>query len=140
VKPLERLTLCGDPGAASAPGARGNSIIAGAFDSARRLCMTRTTKALTGGTCVWLAAALALAQPAWSQSTPSDRDRQPKTETEGQSSRGNLSDQLDRSKGVIQPPQTVDPGMQVTPPNPDARMPVIPPPGSRDGDQRVEPK
>ena len=101
--------------------------------------MKRTTKAL-GGAFIWLATALTLAQPAWSQSTPSDRDRQPKTETEGQSPRGSLSDQLDRSKGVIQPPQTVDPGMQVTPPNPDARMPVIPPPGSRDGDQRVEPK
>ena len=101
--------------------------------------MKRTTEAL-GGACIWLATALTLAQPAWSQARPSDRDRQPKTETEGQSPRGNLSDQLDRSKGVIEPPQTVDPGMQVTPPNPDARMPVIPPPGSRDGDQRVEPK
>lgn len=87
-----------------------------------------------------LAAALALAPPAWGQSTSPDRDRQPRTETEGQSPSGNLSDRLDRSKGVIQPPQSVDPGMQVTPPNPDARMPVIPPPGSRDGDRTIEPK
>jgi hypothetical protein len=103
--------------------------------------MARTTIPLFGGASLFLAAALALAQPAWGQSTPPDRDRQPKTETEGQSPpSGNLSDRLDRSKGVIQPPQTVDPGMQVSPPNPDARMPVIPPPGSRDGDRTIEPK
>jgi hypothetical protein len=105
--------------------------------------MARTTTPFLRGAFVCLAAALALAPPAWSQSTPStpsDRDRQPRTETEGQSPSGNLSDRLDRSKGVIQPPQSVDPGIQVTPPNPDARMPVIPPPGSRDGDQTIEPK
>ena len=102
--------------------------------------MTRTTTARFAGAFVCLVAALALAQPAWSQSTPSDRDRQPQAETQGQAPGGNLSDRLDRSKGVIQPPPAVDPGMQVTPPNPDARMPVIPPPGSRDGDQTVQPK
>jgi hypothetical protein len=102
--------------------------------------MARTTTPLFGGAFVCLAAAFALVQPAWSQSTPPDRDRQPKTETEGQAPSGNLSDRLDRSKGVIQPPQSVDPGMQVSPPNPDARMPVIPPPGSRDGDRTIEPK
>ena len=102
--------------------------------------MARTTAAPFGCAFLCLAAALALAQPAWSQSTSPDRDRQPKTETEGQSPSGNLSDRLDRSKGVIQPPQGVDPGMQVTPPNPDARMPVIPPRGSRDGDRTIEPK
>jgi hypothetical protein len=102
--------------------------------------MTRTTTPLRGGAFACLAAVLALAPPAWSQSTPSDRDRQPKTETEGQAPSENLSERLDRSKGVIQPPQSVDPGMQVTPPNPDSRMPVIPPPGTRDGDKTIDPK
>ena len=99
--------------------------------------MPRTAAPLLG---TLLVAVLAFAQPAWSQSTPSDRAQQPKTETEGQSPSRNLSDQLDRSKGVIRPPQSVDPQMQVTPPNPDARMPVIPPPGTRDGERTIDPK
>jgi hypothetical protein len=51
-----------------------------------------------------------------------------------------LSERLDRSKGVIQPPQVIDQSMQVTPPNPDSRMPVIPPPGTPGGDRTLEPK
>ena len=105
--------------------------------------MRRTTTPLLGGVLAGLLAVLAVVQPGWSQSTPStpsDRDRQPKGETEGQSPPSNPSDRLGRSKGVIRPPESVDPGMQVTPPNPDARMPVIPPPGSRDGDRNIQPK
>jgi hypothetical protein len=102
--------------------------------------MARTTTSLFGGVFACLVAALALAQPAWSQSTPPDRDRQPKAETEGQSPPNNLSDRLDRSKGVIKPPESVDPGMKVPPPNSDARTPVIPPPGSPGGDRSIEPK
>ena len=93
-----------------------------------------------------LTAALVIGPAAWAQSnqsTPTDRDRQPRTETEGQAppGSGNLSDRLDRSKGVIKPPQGVDSGMHV--PAPDAgsqRTPVIPPPGTPGGDQSVEPK
>jgi hypothetical protein len=79
---------------------------------------------------------------ALAQSAPADRDRQPRTETEGQSPSAseNLSERLDRSKGVIQPPQVIDPSMQVTSPNPDSRMPVIPPPGTPGGDRTLEPK
>jgi hypothetical protein len=89
-----------------------------------------------------LAAAIAVAGSAWGQTAPSDRDHQPKSETEGQSpsSSGDLSRRLDRSQGVIQPPQAVDPQMQLAPPNPDAKMPVIPPPGSPGGNETVEPK
>src|SRR5215475_8376089 len=71
----------------------------------------------------------------------SDRERQPSTETQGQAPPPrDLSDRLDRSKGVIQPPQTIDPQMQVPAPNPDPKSRVIPPPGSPGGDQSVEPK
>jgi hypothetical protein len=85
-----------------------------------------------------LASALA-AGPSWAQTA--DRDRQPKTETEGQApSSGSLSDRLDRSDGVIRPPAGVDPQIQVPPPEPGARMPVIPPPDTPGGDQTIEPK
>lgn len=105
--------------------------------------MARARRRLKGWTAICVVAALTVGgSAAWAQSTPPDRDRQPRSETEGQSPppAGNLSERLDRSKGVIQPPPSVDPGMQVSPPNPDARMPVIPPPGSRNGDQTVDPK
>jgi hypothetical protein len=53
----------------------------------------------------------------------------------------NLSDRLERSKGVIRPPGDVDPEIHVTPPDATRDpMPVIPPPGSPGGDQRVQPK
>ena len=90
-----------------------------------------------------LAATLVAGPAAWAQSTPTDRDRQPRSETEGQAppSSGNLSDRLDRNKGVIKPPQGVDSGMQVPAPEPGSqRTPVIPPPGTPGGDQSVEPK
>ena len=53
-------------------------------------------------------------------------------------SKGNLSDRLAASKGIICPP-SVDPHMQQRPPEGGA-MKVIPPPGSPGGDQRVQPK
>jgi hypothetical protein len=83
-----------------------------------------------------LTAGVAFAQPA------ADRDRQPRSETEGQAPPpSNPSEQLDRSQGVIRPPGGVDPGMQVPPPDPGSqRTPVIPPPGTPGGDRTVEPK
>ena len=53
-------------------------------------------------------------------------------------SKGNLSDKLASSKGIICPP-AVDSDMQQKPPEGGA-MKVIPPPGSPGGDQRVQPK
>jgi hypothetical protein len=54
------------------------------------------------------------------------------------SSNQNLSDKLDRTNGVICPPN-VDPGIKA--PTPEAgKMQIIPPPGSPGGDPSVQPK
>jgi hypothetical protein len=51
-----------------------------------------------------------------------------------------LSDQLSRQGGTLRP-KDVDPGINVTPPaNRQGAMPVIPPPGSRGGNEQVVPK
>jgi len=53
---------------------------------------------------------------------------------------GSLSDRLSRQQGTLQPP-SVDPGINATPPAHGAgTMPVIPPPGTPGGNQRVVPK
>jgi len=57
----------------------------------------------------------------------------------GRDAKGNLSDQLAASKGVICPPADVDPEMQQRPPEGGA-MKVIPPPGSPGGNPNVQPK
>src|SRR5690242_10229655 len=49
----------------------------------------------------------------------------------------NLSERLDRSQGVIAPPQNVDPAMRVVPPSTSDKIPVIPPPGSPGGNPHV---
>ena len=60
-------------------------------------------------------------------------------DTEQEDGKGNLSDKLARSGGVICPPAHVDPEIkQPTPPAGD--MPVIPPTGSPGGDKSVRPK
>jgi hypothetical protein len=53
-----------------------------------------------------------------------------------------LSERLDRSGGVIRPPDSMDTGITVSPKESGAgsNMPVIPPPGSPGGDQSVQPK
>jgi len=66
------------------------------------------------------------------QVAPADRDAADGSAT--------LSDKLSQQQGTLKPP-AVDPGIQV-PMQAPARgaMPVIPPPGSPGGDQRVVPK
>lgn len=55
-------------------------------------------------------------------------------------STGTLSDRLERSDGVIKPPD-VGPDMRVTPPVPNpGTTPVIPPPGSPGGNPRLDPR
>jgi len=54
---------------------------------------------------------------------------------------GNLSEQLSRQQGMLRPP-AMDPGIHapLPPQQRSGAMPVIPPPGSPGGDQRVVPK
>ena len=52
---------------------------------------------------------------------------------------GNLSDKLSQQQGMLHPP-AVDPGITATPPAHGETMPVIPPPGTPGGDQKVMPK
>ncbi len=80
-----------------------------------------------------------LASPcAWAQPAKPDNPAPP--QTSGQAPSENLSDRLNRSGGVIAPPPGV-PDIQVAPPDPGpSPMPVIPPPGSPGGDQRIQPK
>jgi hypothetical protein len=54
-------------------------------------------------------------------------------------SRGNLTDKLASSKGIICPPAGIDSGMQQKPPEGGA-LKIVPPPGSPGGDPRVQPK
>jgi hypothetical protein len=50
------------------------------------------------------------------------------------------SERLSRQQGTLKPPP-VDPGMQLPlPPGSQGTMPVIPPPGTPGGDQKVVPK
>jgi hypothetical protein len=51
-----------------------------------------------------------------------------------------LSDELNRSGGVIRPPPTGDQGTMVPPNLGEERMPIIPPPGSPGSNERVQPK
>ena len=66
-----------------------------------------------------------------------EQDQAPPSSGEDQ----NLSEQLDRNKGVITPPATGDTEIYTEAPNPNpGTTPVIPPPGTPGGDQSVEPK
>ena len=72
-------------------------------------------------------------QPPPEQIAPADR-------TPGTAGDTNLSNRLSRHRGTLQPP-SVDPGIHVPiPPQSQGTMPVIPPPGTPGGDQRVVPK
>lgn len=57
------------------------------------------------------------------------------------SSQESLGKTLNRTDGVLHPPQGVDPGLAIAPP-PDAKgtMPVIPPPGTPGGEPGLRPK
>ncbi|HEY7578538.1 MAG TPA: hypothetical protein VH855_13160 [Acetobacteraceae bacterium] len=76
--------------------------------------------------------------PPSSPSPPPEQIRpaDPKDGTAGQT----LSDRLSRQQGTLQPP-AVDPGMRKpVPQRGEGTMPVIPPPGTPGGDQKVVPK
>jgi hypothetical protein len=64
-----------------------------------------------------------------------------KIEPDTTGSTGTLSDKLEQTDGVIKPPTTATPDMTVPAPVPNpGTTPVIPPPGSPGGSQRVDPK
>ena len=52
----------------------------------------------------------------------------------------NLSEQLSRSGGVINPPARVDPDMAKSPPDTGSSMPIIRLPGSPGGSPSVQPQ
>jgi hypothetical protein len=113
--------------------------------------MSRTNSALLALLCALaLLAGVSAAAAQMPRPDPKDAERAvpgaavPETtppETSGQAPAESLSDRLERSKGVIHPPGDVDPEIHVSPPEATHDpMPVIPPPGSPGGDQRVQPK
>ena len=56
------------------------------------------------------------------------------------SSQEPLGKKLNRTDGVLHPPQGVDPGVAIPPPSSGSNMPVIPPPGTPGGNPALEPK
>jgi hypothetical protein len=56
------------------------------------------------------------------------------------SAQESLGKKLDRTDGVLHPPQGVDPGVAIPPPSTGSNMPVIPPPGTPGGNSAIEPK
>jgi hypothetical protein len=63
----------------------------------------------------------------------------PADRTPGTAGDANLSNKLSRQQGTLQPP-SVDPGIHVPTPQSQGTMPVIPPPGTPGGNQKVVPK
>ena len=54
---------------------------------------------------------------------------------------GSLSERLEATEGVIEPPAPmVDEGIVQEPPPTGSRMPVIPPPGTPGGDETIRPQ
>jgi hypothetical protein len=49
-------------------------------------------------------------------------------------------DKFNREDGLVRPPSNIDPEKESKPRDNGARMPVIPPPGSPGGDEKVHPK
>lgn len=78
------------------------------------------------------------------QQMPPDKvepQRPSSSEPSATGSTGTLSDKLERTDGVIRPPETATPDMTVPAPVPNpGTTPVIPPPGSPGGNQTVDPK
>jgi hypothetical protein len=78
--------------------------------------------------------------PAMAQGAQSVPNQVP-TAPDGTAPNAPLSEKLDRSKGVLQPPSGVDPEIHVPAPEPNPQTtPVIPPPGTPGGNQNVQPK
>lgn len=70
--------------------------------------------------------------------TPSPGSPTPGTPTIPRSE--NLTEQLNKGDGVIKPPPVGDPDIVQKPPENDAKIKVIPPPGEPGGNPNVQPK
>jgi hypothetical protein len=84
-------------------------------------------------------AAMAAQRPMSAQLAPNSSSGRGDCQPAQQGAGKDLSDQLAQSKGVICPPQDIDPNMTAPPPG-GGSMPVIPPPGSPGGNPNVQPK
>jgi hypothetical protein len=91
---------------------------------------------------VWIAAAFSASALAAEQGRSAAPDQNAPGQFDSQARQGdqNLSQRLDRSGGVIQPPANVDPQMHVAPPATGDKMPVLPAPGSPGADPSIKPK
>lgn len=95
--------------------------------------MPHKTKTIGASLALLAAMALATAQPAVAEESSEP--------VPGVEKDKNLSDQLHKKEGVIEPPPDGDPGIHVPAPDPEpGTTPVIPPPGSPGGDPNVQPK
>jgi hypothetical protein len=82
--------------------------------------------------------ALGAAGPAPAASSAEQPEAQP-PKTDLQDKKGDLSEKLDKSNGVIHPQGAVDPGMDKKAPSV-GQMPVIPPPGAPGSGTTAQPK
>jgi hypothetical protein len=95
--------------------------------------MTNATKSAGIGCAALLSAALMTPTPSLAEP--------PSEPVPGVDPDQSLSEQLDESKGVIDPPPIGDAGIHVPAPDPTpGTTPVIPPPGTPGGDPTVQPK
>lgn len=78
----------------------------------------------------------ALAQPA----APDPKTTIPEKIAPSAPPADDLSEKLDRSGGIIPPPNDPGPGIEVGPPAMAPSMPVIPPPGTPENNPNVQPK
>ena len=100
---------------------------------ATRLALRRSTALAAAGVVGLLSLAIVSAEGSQINNAPSATSPSPRGSD-------NLSEKLDKSGGVIPPPAEVDPGMEVKPPRDEGSMPVIPPPGSPQGNPNLKPK
>jgi hypothetical protein len=110
---------------------------------ARNLALVGTAATITLAGAVMLGSGSSFAQASNPPALQHPDSRAPQSPDPALPSTGEtLSERLNRSDGVIAPPEGVAPDMRVTPRDPGAgsSMPVIPPPGSPGGDRSVAPK
>ncbi len=106
------------------------------------MAYARTCRWVSGSAAAIVALLVATAASAQAPAPDSSgRNNPPQVQTEGQAPAENLSESLDRNKGVIRPKDNVDPAIHAAPPDSaGGTMPVIRPPGSPGGDQQIVPK